>query len=122
MQDPILSLNNILAQLNAQSSRALEEVLSRHPEKRLPRWRPSWRRNWLHLHSWKRGLFDGLDAPESIGYEVEALRNDRVQIRLLWECKSCSVVCITKDEVSSRLELSGWDDSQPGPEAPTSQQ
>ena len=105
MDNPISSLNELMAKLNAQSSSALDSVLSRHPEKRLPRWRPSRWKHWFHLHSWKRGLFDGSSFPESIGYQLESLPNQKWELRLFWECQGCPVVCITKDMVAIEEEL-----------------
>ena len=93
-------LNEITVKLLAEGSSALDEVLSRHPEKRLALWWPIGWKYWFHRHRWQRGLFDGTSFPNSIGYEVEALREQKLQIRLFWECERCPAVCITKDVVS----------------------
>ena len=104
MNDPIRTLNEMTAQLNAQSSRWLNDILSEHPEKRLPRWRPlSWR-YWFHLHCWKRGLFDGMSFPKSIGYEMETLPNRKWELRLLWECTGCPAFYITMHVVPMEQE------------------
>ena len=100
MNDPISSLNELTSQLYARSFSALDSILSRHPEKQLPRWRPSRWKFLFHLHSWKRGLFDGLGGPESIGYELESRPDQKWELRLLWECQGCPAVCITKDIVT----------------------
>ena len=94
----------MMASLNAQASRALNDTLSEHPAKRLRRWQPSLWRYWFHLHCWKRGLFDGVDFPSSIGYEIKALPNHKGQLRLLWECTYCPAICITPHVVTMEWE------------------
>ena len=98
MTDPFFELT---VKLSATASIALQEVLRRHPEKRLPHWRPSWWKYWFHLHRWKRGLFDGTSFPKSIGYEVEMRSGDTQVLRLLWECERCPAVMITTDVVTN---------------------
>ena len=104
MNDPIHTLNEMMPQLNAQSSRLLHDILSEHPERRLPLWRPSRWKYWFHLHSWKRSLFDGASFPKSIGYELESLPDQKWELRLLWECRGWPAGCITKHVVTMEQE------------------
>ena len=98
-RDPGAEIEAIMQPFYEQGARALEVVKSRRPEKRLPRWRPSRRKYWFHLHRWKRSHFDGIEGP--IGYKVTPSADGSCEIELAWECERCPAMCVTKDVVTN---------------------